>query len=136
MLGLTHNIGKLLLLSDFPGEMENILRLEEEIHSDHEIAAFGVDHAGVGHWILQACRIPRTLTAALQTHHAVLRTNAPSALLLHLADAIAHADNPHMIAALDALGTDGLAMLKLSRADLATIHTRTVQAIENQLVTF
>jgi putative two-component system response regulator len=136
MLGLTHDIGRLLLLALFPDEMENILWQEAEVHSDREVAAFGVDHADVGHWILQACRVPRTLTGAVQTHHAVLRTNAHSALLLHLADTIAHADNPHMIAALDALGTDRLAMLKLSRADLATIHTRTMQAMENQLVTY
>lgn len=135
MLGLTHDMGKLLLLALFPGEMENILWLDGEAHSDREVTAFGVDHAEVGHWILQACRVPRSLTATVQTHHAVLRTNAPAALLLHLADTIAHADQPYMVAALDALGTDRLAMLKLSRADLATIHTRTAQALENQLVT-
>lgn len=135
MLGLTHDLGKLLLLDHFPNEMEKILWLEEEVHRDREVAAFGVDHAEVGRWILQACRVPRTLIAAVQTHHAVLRTNAPSALLLHLADAIAHADHPRRLAALDALGADCLAMLKLSRADLATIHTRTTQALENQLVT-
>jgi putative nucleotidyltransferase with HDIG domain len=136
MLGLTHDIGKLLLLAHFPEEMENLLWLEEEMHSDREVAAFGVDHAEVGHWILQACRVPRALTAAVQTHHAVMQTNAPSALLLHLANAIAHADNPHMIAALDGLGTDRLAMLKLSRADLAMIHTRTAQALEHQPLTY
>lgn len=136
MLGLTHDIGKLLLLSLFPVEMENLLWLEEETHNDREVAAFGVDHAEVGHWILQACRVPRSLTAAVQTHHAVMQTNAPSALLLHLADAIAHADYPFMIAALDGLGTDRLAMLKLSRADLATIHTRTAQALESQLLSY
>jgi hypothetical protein len=64
-----------------------------------------------------------------------MRTNAPSALLLHLAYVIARADKPHMLAALDALGADRLAMLKLSRADLATIHTRTAKALENQLIT-
>jgi putative two-component system response regulator len=136
MLGLTHDMGKLLLLAHFPEEMENILRLGEETHSDREGAAFGVDHAEVGHWILQACRVPRHLTGAVQTHNAVTRTNSPPALLLHLADAIAHADHPHMMAALDALGTDRLAMLKLTRADLAAIHTRTVRSLESQLITF
>jgi HD-like signal output (HDOD) protein len=137
MLGLTHDIGKLLLLSHFPREVENIVGLEEEeIYSNREVAAFGVDHAEVGHWVLQACRVPRGLSSAVQTHHAMMRTNAPSALLLHLANAIAHADRPHMIAALDALGTDRMAMLKLSRADLATIHTRTAQALEEQLITY
>ena len=136
MLGLTHDIGKLLLLAQFPDEMESILWLEEEIHSDREVIAFGVDHAEVGHWILQACRVPRTLTAAVQTPHAVMWTNAPAVLLLHLAEAIAHTDNPHRIAALDALGPDRLAMLKLSRADLATIHTRIEQTLEKQLVTY
>jgi response regulator RpfG family c-di-GMP phosphodiesterase/HD-like signal output (HDOD) protein len=136
MLGLTHDLGKLLLLAHFPEEMEHILWVDEEGRSDREIAAFGMDHAGVGQWILQACHVPRALTDAVQAHHAVMRTNAPSALLLHLADAIAHADHSHMIAALNALGTDRLAMLKLTRADLAAIHTRTAQALEYQLVTY
>jgi HD-like signal output (HDOD) protein len=136
MMGLTHDLGKLLLLAHFPEEMEHILWVDEEGQSDREIAAFGMDHAGVGQWILQACLVPRALAVAVQTHHAVMLTNTPSTLLLHLADAIAHADHPHMIAALDALGTDRLAMLKLTRADLAAIHTRTEQALECQLVTY
>jgi hypothetical protein len=38
----------------------------------------------------------RALTAAVQTHHDAMHINAPAALLLHVADAIAHA-----LAALD-----------------------------------
>ena len=134
-LGLTHDLGKLLLLAHYPDEMENILWLEDETDRGREVAAFGVDHAEVAQWILQACRVPGNLTSAVQTHHAVMRTNSPTALLFHLADVIARAENPRLSAALDALCTDRRTTLNLSRADLAAIHTRMTLARENQLVT-
>jgi putative two-component system response regulator len=134
-LGLTYDLGKLLLLAHYPGEMENILWLEDETDGGREVAAFGIDSAEVGRWILQTCRVPGNLTSAVQTHHAVMRTNSPTALLFHLADAIAHAEDSRMSAALDALGTARPATLNLSRADLVAIHTRMMLAPENQLVT-
>ena len=131
-LGLLHDVGEVLLRSLFPEEMENILWLADYARIDREVAAFGVDHAQVGQWILESCGIPRQLTAAVQTHHDAMRINAPVALLLHMADAIAHADNPREVAALDSLGSDRLAMLRLSRADLAQIHERTAEAINER----
>lgn len=134
-LGLVHDVGELLLLTLFPEEMENILWLGGEARSDREVAAFGVDHAQIGQWVLEACGIPRVLTTAVQTHHDGMRTNSPVALLLHLANAIGHADNLYKITVLDALGSDRLAMLRLNRADLASIHDRTAIAIEQTLIT-
>ena len=132
-LGLIHDIGEVLLMSLFPGEMAEMQDLAEDARRDAEIAAFGVDHAQVGEWVLEACGVPRTLTAAVQAHHDVLRVNAPAALLLHVANAIAQANDPHKVAMLDALGTDRLGMLRLSRADLASIHARAAEAIENKM---
>jgi putative two-component system response regulator len=132
-LGLLHDIGKILLLGLFPAEMENILWLNEETSSDREVAAFGVDHAQVGQWVLESCGVPRALTAAVQTHHDGMRINSPMALLLHVANAIARADEPHKAVTLDALGAARLALLGLSRADLASIRTRTAAALEFQL---
>jgi hypothetical protein len=77
MMGLTHDLGKLLLLSHFPEEMEHILWVDEEGRSDREIAAFGMDHAGVGSGFA-GCLVPRALAVAVQTHHAVMLTNAPA----------------------------------------------------------
>jgi putative two-component system response regulator len=132
-LGLLHDIGEVLLRSLFPEETKDMDGLEDEERIEREIAAFGVDHAQVGQWILDACGAPRSLTSAVQTHHDVARINAPAALLLHVADAIAHADNPFKIAALDTIDTDRLYMLRLSRNDLFRIHASTDSAIESKL---
>ena len=133
-LGLLHDVGELLLCSLFPEEMENLLWLGEEERLEREVAAFGVDHAQVGQWALEALGLPRTLGALVQMHHDAMRVNAPAALLLHMADAVACADNPSDIAALDALGSDRLALLRLSRADLARIHERMAEAVEGRWV--
>ncbi len=133
-LGLLHDIGKILLLSLFPAEMANILLLDEDASADSEVAAFGVDHGQVGQWILESCGVPRGLTAAVQAHHDGLRMNAPAALLLHVANAIAHSDEPHKVSALDALGSDRLALLGLNRSDLAGIYARTAAALEHQIL--
>ena len=132
-LGLLHDIGKILLISLFPTEMKDILSLDEDTSTDREVAAFGVDHAQVGQWILESCGVPRALTAAVQAHHDSLRINAPAALLLHVANAIAHSDEPHKVSALDALGSDRLALLGLNRSDLAGIYARTAAALEHQI---
>jgi putative nucleotidyltransferase with HDIG domain len=132
-LGLLHDVGEGLLRALFPGEIEAMRGLEQEARIEEEIALFGVDHAQVGQWVLESCGLPHTLTSIVQTHHDVMRINTPAALLLHVADAIAHADTPYKVSALDPLGSDRLAMLGLSRLDLADLHTRTTTAIEPQL---
>ena len=134
-LGLLHDVGEELLHALFPAEMTTLCVLADEARVEQEVALFGVDHAQVGQWLLEACGVPRQLAAHVLTHHDVLRINAPGALLLHLANVIAHTDAPHKIAALDALGSDRLALLGLGRADLAEIHTAAYAALEQQQLT-
>jgi len=135
-LGLLHNIGEMLLLSLFPAEMMNMNRSAEEGNQmEQEVLAFGVDHAQIGEWILEACGVPRSLTAAVQTHHDVMRIDDPIALLLHVASAIAHSDTPQRVATPDALGSDRLAILGLDHADLVSIHGRVATAVEERLAT-
>ncbi|HVF50009.1 MAG TPA: HD domain-containing phosphohydrolase [Pyrinomonadaceae bacterium] len=133
LLGLLHDVGEMLLHSLFPAEMRGMEGLEEDARLAREVEAFGVDHAQIGQWVLESCGLPRTLTAIVQTHHDVLRVNAPSALLLHVANVIARADSSHKAASLDVLGSDRLAMLGLNRTDLATIHTGVNEYIEREL---
>jgi putative two-component system response regulator len=133
-LGLLHDVGEALLRSLFPEEMGNIIWLDEDERIEKEIATFGVDHAQVGQWILESCGVPRLLSAAVQSHHDVMRINAPAALLLHVANVIAHAKDPSEVKALDALGSDRLAMLHLSRGDLAQIYTEMADVIEDGYV--
>jgi hypothetical protein len=46
---------------------------------------------------------------------------------------IARADSSHKAASLDVLGSDRLALLGLTRTDLAAVHTRTNEFIEREL---
>ena len=63
-----------------------------------------------------------------------MRINAPAALLLHMANVIACAESPTEITALDALGSDRLALLRVARADLARIHERTAETVEGRWI--
>ncbi|HEY0323394.1 MAG TPA: HD domain-containing phosphohydrolase [Pyrinomonadaceae bacterium] len=134
-LGLLHDMGEALLCTLFPEEMENLIWLDAtDTRTEREVVAFGVDHGQVGQWILEACGIQRELALTVQTHHDVMRINEPVALLLHVADVVATAANSSEIAALDHLGSDRLAMLRLSRADLAYIHERMTEQTGEKLV--
>jgi putative two-component system response regulator len=133
-LGLLHDIGELLLSSLFPEQLENLIWLDEDARLEREVAAFGVDHAQTGQWALEALGLPRALGALVQTHHDAMRINAPAALLLHVANVIAYAESPSDITALDSLGSDRLALLRLNRADLARIHERTAETVEGRWV--
>lgn len=131
-LGLLHDVGEVLLRSLFPAEMTELQEIDESERERREVEVFGVDHAQVSQWILEACGLPRRLNAAVQTHHDALRLNDPIALLLHVADAIANADAPYKVAALDALGSDRLSLLGVTRVDLAVIHGRIESAMESK----
>ena len=133
-LGLLHDIGEILFRSLFPAEIDEMRDLSDAERRDDEVIAFGVEHAQLSQWILESCGLPRALTATAQTHHDVMRINDPAALLLHVADAIARADDAYKVVALDALGSDRLALLRISRADLASIHERTAAIIEQQFI--
>jgi putative two-component system response regulator len=130
-LGLLHDIGKFLLRALFPEVMENILWLADSMRTDREVAMFGVDHCQVGQWILEACGLPQHLIAAVQSHHDSPRTGDPSALLLHMADAIARSKDPGEMATHDALSASRLAVLRLTRRDIAEIHGQVGAGVED-----
>jgi putative nucleotidyltransferase with HDIG domain len=130
-LGLLHDIGEFLLRALFPEEMENILWLADSIRIEREVAVFGVDHCQVGQWILESCGLPRRLAAAVQAHHDAARTGDPVALLLHVADAVALAKDASELAAHDALSASRLAVLRLTRGDVAAVHGQVSAAAED-----
>jgi HD-like signal output (HDOD) protein len=132
-LGLLHDLGEALLGSLFPATAAVLAGLEDEERAEYEASSYGVDHAQVGQWVLEACGVPAGLSSATQTHHDVARANDPVAQLLHLADAVAHATDPFKLAALDTIGADRLYMLRLSRNDLFRIHASTQDALERRL---
>jgi putative nucleotidyltransferase with HDIG domain len=119
--GLLHDIGEAMLRSLFPEEFEQI-EFDHSLRCEREVAAFGVDHGQVGQWIVEACNIPHELAFAVQTLHDVNLVNDPAALLLHLADRLAEATDVREVTSLDALTPDRLAMLRLTRTELARIY--------------
>jgi putative nucleotidyltransferase with HDIG domain len=127
--GLLHDLGEALLRSLFPEEAESITWLGHPFAAEKEVTAFGVDHAQVGQWILDACGVPATHSFAIQAHHDLDHVNDPAALLLQVADAVASANNSSEMADLDALSPDRLALLRLTRADLARIHEMTTEMV-------
>lgn len=132
-LGLLHDIGEALLHALFPSEMEPLGSLAPEARIEREVEIFGVDHAQVGEWIIEACGLSRELAAAVQSHHDAVRINAPVALLLHTADAVALVDETCNFGALDSLGSDRLAMLGLNRSVLADVHAHASARAETLL---
>jgi HD-like signal output (HDOD) protein len=124
-----HDLGEALLRSLFPEEAENITWLGHPFTVDKEVAAFGVDHAQVGQWILDACNVPATLSFAVQSHHDIDHVNDPAAILLQVADAVAGASDSSEMTSLNALAPDRLALLRLTRADLARVHEMTTNMV-------
>ena len=131
-VGLLHDLGEALLRSLFPEEAENITWLGHPFTVEKEVNAFGVDHAQVGQWILDACGVPATLSFAVQAHHDIDHVNDPAALLLQVADAVACADDSSEMAGLDALAPDRLALLRLAPAELARIHEKTTEMVDGR----
>ncbi|HYN85309.1 MAG TPA: HD domain-containing phosphohydrolase [Pyrinomonadaceae bacterium] len=127
--GLLHDLGDALLRSHFPEEAEKIIWLGHPFRIEKEVATFGVDHAQVGQWILDACGVPARLALAVQTHHDVTLINDPASLLLHVADAVASAHDSSEVASLDAFTPDRLELLGLRRADLARVHEHITEKV-------
>lgn len=127
--GLVHDLGEALLRSLFPEEAESISWLGHPYAVEKEVAAFGVDHAQIGQWILDACNVPAAQTFAVQAHHDIDHVNDPAALLLQIADAIASANDSSELSCLEALAPDRLALLRLTRADIARAHQMTTELV-------
>lgn len=130
--GLLHDLGEALLRSLFPEEAEKIIWLGHPFRVEKEIAAFGVDHAQIGQWILDACNVSPALAFAIQAHHDINHVSDPAPLLLHVADAVASANDSDEVASFETLTTDRLALLRLSRADLTRVHELTTRIVEER----
>lgn len=127
--GLLHDLGEALLRSLFPEEAESITWLGHPYAVEKEVAAFGVDHAQIGQWILDACNVPAAYAFAVQAHHDIDHVNDPAALLLQIADAVAGSNDSSEMASLEALAPDRLALLRLTRADIARVHQMTTEMV-------
>lgn len=89
--GLLHDIGKVILILEFPQEYEEALNEAKikgitifEAEGDHFVA----NHAIIGSWLAEKWLFPRNLIEAIRYHHKPhLSKNAPiETAIVHLAD--------------------------------------------------
>ena len=92
--GLLHDIGKLLLVTRFPGKYAAVL---EKVETDdsylHEIErnVLGFTHCEVGEWICNRWNFPERLIRLIAGHHADIRSAArstPETAMMGLANVI------------------------------------------------
>lgn len=94
--GLLHDIGKLVLYTNYPADYEAIIKQcrHGEDLSDLEESFFGVNHADVGGWLLESWKIQPFLIDAVRYHHRDLKgvlTALPLVKLTYFANILSHA---------------------------------------------
>ncbi|OGB34713.1 MAG: histidine kinase [Burkholderiales bacterium RIFCSPLOWO2_12_FULL_61_40] len=93
--GLLHDIGRLVLATQFPTHYKATMAYGAQHDCSLLIAertVLGLDHAVVGHALTRHWKFPETIQQALATHHAPLgQVPNPMQLVVIAADAIAHA---------------------------------------------
>jgi putative nucleotidyltransferase with HDIG domain len=93
--GLLHDIGCLVLYSQFPDESRDALLIahgDEDILARQEQELIGYDHASVGAELLRLWKLPETLCASVDAHHDLSRAapdSMESAIIL-IANALAN----------------------------------------------
>ena len=93
--GLLHDIGRLVLVTQFQAGYESTLAYRE-LHDctllDAEQAVLGMDHAAAGEVLMKHWKFPEDMQQALAQHHVPLAGPVPTLTLIVIAaDAIAHA---------------------------------------------
>ncbi len=67
LAGLLHNVGELVLLSQFRADYEEMLRRQRQIpRREAEMAMFGVDSPLAGRWLLEAWGLPEYFLAIVE----------------------------------------------------------------------
>jgi putative nucleotidyltransferase with HDIG domain len=93
--GLLHDIGQLVLASNFSQQYARVLAFRKEndcLIQNAEREVLGLDHADVGGLLSEAWRFPDSLHEAVVGHHSPAAAKADSlADLVHVADVTAHA---------------------------------------------
>jgi putative nucleotidyltransferase with HDIG domain len=93
---LLHDIGKVIIMLQYHGEYEQILRNAQErnmlIH-DTEQLFLPASHAEAGSWLAQKCRFPVNLVEAIEFHHRPQSAKrAPmETAIVHVADILVRA---------------------------------------------
>jgi len=94
--GMLHDIGKLVLLSNFGKPYREVFRLENEKHVDASAAeqqVFGANHADIGGYLLGLWGLPVPVVEAIAMHHSPRGSTQKSFTPLtavHVAEALVH----------------------------------------------
>jgi putative nucleotidyltransferase with HDIG domain len=93
--GLLHDIGCLVLYSQFPDESRDALLIangDEDILANQELELIGYDHASVGAELLRLWKLPETLCISIEAHHELSRAPQDSmeAAIVMIANALAN----------------------------------------------
>jgi len=96
VLGLIHDIGRLLMFLSIPEKMNKALhkaQLEERLLYVVEKEMFGYDHSDVGRLLIQSWQLPDVFQLAVQHSHDTMSTfDIPiEASILHISDVIVQA---------------------------------------------
>lgn len=92
-VGLLHDIGRLVLATQFPAEYDQAMgyRVAQDcLATTAEAVSMGLDHAAVGEALAQHWKFPDAMQQAIAQHHQPA-TASLLGLVIHLADVIAHA---------------------------------------------
>ncbi|HKW99845.1 MAG TPA: response regulator [Bryobacteraceae bacterium] len=100
MVGLLHDIGRLVLAANLPEGYEQAHRLARQegiAHWEAERQVFGASHAEVGAYLLGLWGLPEPIVEAVAYHHAPGNCPHPASAMLtalHVADALESAAQP------------------------------------------
>lgn len=123
-LGLLYDVGETLLFHLFPDETRELKNVDSKSRARRFVEIFGIDAAQISRRMLEACGLPRDLTAAIENQPYFMRVNYPPALLMEIACAIADTESADKTFAANGIESAVLEILNLSRADLNKIYER------------
>lgn len=130
--GLLHNLGKLLLLANFPREFNATLCAPSNQADicDRERQQIGVTHCEAGAWLIKHWKLNSFLADAVLYHHepvARVRNSFPLVKITSLAHKLSKSDDPTE----PALHAVAMELLGLNNDQLQTIATGAREEIEN-----
>lgn len=134
--GLLHDIGRLVLVTQFPRDFEGVMthRAQQDCTLlEAEVAVLGLDHATVGQALTQHWKFPLAMQQAVAGHHASsIPEGQALTLVIQLADALAHAldfsnDDDDLV---PVVSNAAWQQLGLNDATLMTVMANSVQQFE------
>ena len=93
--GLLHDIGKLIMFSEIPSKVSEVLQSCSESNESMyrvEQDIIGFDHAKLGSMLMQKWKLPNEVTTAVNYHHnpSSSKGDVVTASIIHIADIISH----------------------------------------------